>query len=234
MNPKGLQSLAPREPRMRPKAAIYTTLIMAGMLAAAPMAIVPDSAHAATLENTINWDNKTYTSSLDWNTFTSSDKDPVTYTPIIDIGNLFTYSWTQTIDFFPNTVTIDSATVYLTHKGNADKDKEWSLKGEIWVLSVDGNDDRMVETLEFSNNKWVTQDFQIDKTLLEGFSGTSITFALKLYETTQWIDVLWLDKSVITGNFTQNAAPVPIPGTALLLGTCLLGLVGIGSRRKLR
>lgn len=39
--------------------------------------------------------------------------------------------------------------------------------------------------------------------------------------------ILQLDNVMLT-----KAAPVPIPGSALLLGSSLLGLVGIGSRRK--
>lgn len=193
------------------------------VLVVAALALMNDSKQASATES---YEDIKFESIKDWNVL----KDGGTgYIPIVDVFNLGTFSWNQTIEFDPAAAEITSATLTLTHKLNADINNQWSLKGEIWVLSAKGSG--LIGELSSSNNKWKTDTFDIFG-LLESFSGESITLTLKLSETTQWMDLLWLDKCVISGTYNTAPAPVPIPGAALLLGSGLLGLIGVGTRRK--
>lgn len=170
---------------------------------------------------------ESFSSTKDWGGCSDSGH---TYIKVADLFNLFTYSWTQTIKFNPAALSVTAATLALTHKGNSNVNNEWNLLGEVWVLS--GGSGLKVGNLESSKDDWVTQSFDIKELFSNFTGGESVTIALKLSETTQWLDRLWLDKSVISGTYTTAAAPVPIPGTATLLGASLLGLIGLGSRAK--
>lgn len=172
----------------------------------------------------------TFNSSKDWadSTYTAKDGTVTTYTEISSLpGNgSFIYEWTQSVSFDPAATAVTSADLFLTYSGVKE-----NSNAELWAF----DNDNLVSTKPISLNPaadgvWVTQIFNI-QSLFTSFPITSVTLALHLSETTPGIDSIWLDKSVIKGNYTA-VAPVPIPSSMLLLGTGVAGLMFTGRRKR--
>ena len=53
---------------------------------------------------------------------------------------------------------------------------------------------------------------------------------IDLKDTTGGTDKLQIDYSTLSG--TYSTTPVPVPGAAWLLGSGLMGLIGLGRRKK--
>jgi len=107
--------------------------------------------------------------------------------------------------------------------------------GEIWWLDSTsgvkiGQLNKWTET-----DKWGSQIFDISS-YASGISGSSWTIGFKFIENTTTIDSFKLDKSTLSGEYTiaQTVAPVPEPGTMMLLGLGMFGMAVYGKRRTNR
>ena len=177
----------------------------------------------------------------------------------LEVSNLYTYS--HKVSFDPAADQVLSAQLLLSHKGNDHREKDTGQDNgfkpaELWFLS--SQNDIYIGQLVKSENGWVDQSFVLPADLLAGISGPSWTLALKVGETTDGIDTLWLDKSVLSGTYSyaaqqppqgdetpilggetiggppllNGASTVPEPTTLVLLGSGLLGLAGVARRKR--
>jgi hypothetical protein len=123
------------------------------------------------------------------------------------------------VNFVPPAAAITSAEIKLTHHNNSNNN------GEVWFLY--GSTSELLGTLEDSTGTgWLTQSFVIPSNLYSAAKGGSWTLQLKLKENTSGTDKLWIDKSELTGEYTA----APLPAAAWLLGSGLVGLIGIRRR----
>lgn len=159
-----------------------------------------------------------FTDTVDF--YLTGTDDGRTYEEIGIVSSFFEFPYTHVIDFDPAALSITSATLTLTHKGNS------ANSGEAWLIYGGGN--FLLGEL-MNSSIWLDQEFVLPANLLSTISGDTWTLAIKLNETTTGMDKLWIDKSVVNGDY----APVAIPSALLLFGSGLLGLVGI-DRKRLR
>jgi hypothetical protein len=139
----------------------------------------------------------------------------------------FTYEYSHDIYFDPPAQSLNSATLTLSHRGNN------ANEGEAWLISDTGSvflGDLANSTHE---DTWVDQVFYLSN-LLGSISGDTWTLELILHENTTGTDKLWIDKSVLTGDYTasSSSAPVPEPASMLLFGSGLLAYAGLRKRFK--
>jgi len=151
----------------------------------------------------------------------SGTNDGRTYYKLNDgnTGN-FVYTYSHDVTFSPFVARITSAEIILSHKKNSD------TPGEVWLIS--GGTDTYIGQLNWSENSWVDQSFSVPEPLFGVISGGSWSLEVRLTEETTGTDKIWLDKSVLSGEYI----PVPIPSAMLLLGSGLVGLVVIRRRIK--
>jgi hypothetical protein len=152
-----------------------------------------------------------------------------TYLEIGDNSSLFIYNYSHNVSFDPAAASITSATITLSHKGNSNNN------GELWFL-YEGSAVK-IQQLSGStfSSDWVDEVITLPPSLFSAISGGSWSLALSLQETTPGTDELWIDKSVLSGEYDAVTTPsnppsVPEPASMLLLGFGLVGLAGI--RRK--
>jgi hypothetical protein len=170
--------------------------------------------------------------------FGTGTDDGRTYLELSGSGDPFEYVYSQDIEFTPAAQNINSATLIFSHKGNS------ANNGEAWFITDAGSVFLGTLGISTDSNDWVDQTFDLSS-LFGGISGTiwTWTLQLKLYENTTGTDRVWIDKSVVIGdyspvhldstpNVTGDFSSVPEPSTLLLLGSGLVGLVSF--RRKLK
>jgi hypothetical protein len=136
-------------------------------------------------------------------------------------ANPYVFSYTHNVTFIPPAASITSAQIVLSHNGNSN-----SGNGELWFLA--GTNQTMIGQLDRSTqgNNWVDQVFVLPTSLYSAINGGSWSLQLVLTETTPGNDKLQIDQSVLSGTYV----PTPIPAAAWLLGSGLMGLVGIRRR----
>ena len=166
-----------------------------------------------------------YSSVVDFKDKTSSTG--VTYTSITDSNSTnYVGGYSHTVTFNPIAASVQTAFLTLIYN-NIDTEKE------AWFIDQAGNGASIGKLLlATEQDKWTTQTFNISN-LLTGVSGQSWTIGFKFNETTNGTDTFWLDKSTLVGEYTvaQTVAPVPEPGTMMLLGMGMFGLAVYGKRR---
>ena len=145
---------------------------------------------------------------------------------------IYTYSYTHDVTFDPAALSIESAALTLTHKGNSD-----NLIGELWLLGATSTGTSSFYVGKLSNsthcNDWVDDVFTLPGSIYSEITGSSWTLMLVLAELTPGTDKLLIDQSVLSGTYTPQSStqpPVPIPAAVWLFGTGLVGLVGIRRR----
>jgi hypothetical protein len=153
-----------------------------------------------------------------------------TYNQISDTEN---FSYTHNITFSPPAELITLATLTISHAGN---NSEGWFANEVWFITDQG-ETKLADLSDSYNliqgNYWVDQAFTLPPSLYSAISGGSWSITFKLKENTGGTDYLYLDKSVLSGQYTpsEQTSPVPEPATMLLLGSGLIGLAGFARRK---
>lgn len=144
--------------------------------------------------------------------------------PSSGINNDYTY--THTLEGLAAPSFLQDATLSLIHSGNSDN------SGEVWFTSSSNN--LTIGKLSASSGAtWTTDVWALSDDIIASINGSGSPWYLTvtLYDNTSGTDKLTLASSILTGNYT-NPSAVPLPGSVILFGTGLLGLLGIGSRRN--
>ena len=151
---------------------------------------------------------------------------PKTWDPYYEINGSYTY--TQNLDLPTPALTLNSASLSITHKGNSN----WEFYGwgEIWYAR--GEDNLFIGKLGDSEYSQRTDTFTLDSSVLsEIMDNSPWSLYVKLYDTVGGNDHLKVYASVISGDYTPASEPVPEPATMILLGSALAGLA---AKRKFR
>jgi PEP-CTERM motif len=162
-----------------------------------------------------------FTDTIDWDTLTL---DGHTYDQFIQPNDKTAFTYQHDLTFDPEIASILSATLEITHRGNGASDSE------LWFVRTVGTTDidkKKVGDLSYSNGIWATDVFTLAPKVYDDVIGSDWLLVVKIDDNTDSQDGFKMDYSTLSGQY----APVPEPGTLLLLGSGLAGLA-LYRRRK--
>jgi len=134
----------------------------------------------------------TITDTVDWN---NSGIVGRTANVLLGWPGLYIFSYTHDVIFSPPTQTIDSATLTLSHLGN------FFNQTEVWLIFAVGGP-TFLGFLSNSAGRWVDQSFVLPPSLYDKISGASWSISFALLEPTNGLDLLGIDKSVLSVEYT--------------------------------
>jgi hypothetical protein len=157
-----------------------------------------------------------------------------------DPGYIFAYTYTHDLLFSPEAASVENAYLDVTFTGNRDSFVEAWFIYDLGYL--DDTQDTVINFKRLSlgcfgglqltvtqDYDWATQTFDLTD-LVADVSGSSWSIAFSIDENTPGAnEQMFLAESTLYGTYE----PVPEPGTMLLFGTGIAGLLGI-SRRKMK
>lgn len=149
-----------------------------------------------------------------------------------DSGYVFAYTYTHNVTFNPAAASVNSAFLDITFSGNRDNNVEaWfvydqgqlsdtqdTIKTYTKITKRWGSYDKL--TGSYQDYDWATDTFDLTD-LVAGVTGSTWSIAFSIDENTLGTnEQMFLAESTVYGDY----APVPEPGTLLLLGSGLAGL----------
>lgn len=145
-------------------------------------------------------------------------------------GNLFStpFSYSHVLDeILPGSI-LNSASLSITHIKNSGI---FSWNPEIWLLT--GEDFYLGILSNSSHDKWVTNTFLLNENVLAHITDTNPwNMEVKLWDLTLLTNQIWLDKSELRVDYTPSPSPVPEPGSMILFGSGLIGMISFIRRKK--
>lgn len=155
-----------------------------------------------------------FSDTVDWDSITDGGHTYDKFTQAVD-GQAFKYQ--HNLTFTPGVASILSAELEITHRGNG------ASLNELWFVRTIGGTDqdrRKVGELSYSVGQWITDTFTLNSKVYDEVFGTNWSLLIKIDDNTSSLDRFKMDYSTLSGEY----APVPEPGTLLLLGSGLAGL----------
>jgi len=174
-----------------------------------------DSAHAIPFTSIVDWNDHTDNTGVGYKVITD---------PIGDNSN-YAFTYTHSLNLVPAGEKLNNAELQITHKNNLNI----NLFGlEVWFADADSNTliGRLGNSQLLIWGYWRTDSFTLSPAILQEIQSNSPwALTVKLREGTSGSESIWLDKSVLSGDYT----PAPEPASIMLVG---LGLAGFLARRK--